>query len=60
MFGCCGAERKKFVTASGEVDQHRLDAVLDEGREQGWSEVRADCVSECSCCCHHDGVDVLC
>lgn len=60
MFGCCGAERRKFRTEQGQLDQARLDKLATEKMAAGWTEAQVENLRQCSCPCHGDGSQVLC
>lgn len=60
MIGCCGAERHKFKAKSGEIDQERLDKLVAEKRECGWSESQLQRLVRCACPCHTDGINCRC
>lgn len=60
MFGCCGAESRKFKTKQGEFDQARIDQLVAEKQKAGWSAGSIERLRQCSCPCHKDGMQVLC
>lgn len=60
MFGCCGAESRKFKNERGEIDQVRLDKLATEKQAAGWDEAKVEELRQCSCPCHQDGKQVLC
>ncbi|CRN69042.1 hypothetical protein AX279_17725 [Pseudomonas sp. J237] len=60
MLGCCGAERAKFKSRSGEIDQLRLEQLVAEKKKAGWPEQRLDKLKKCFCTCHTDGMNTYC
>lgn len=60
MFGCCGAERRKFKSEQGRLDHVRLDKLVTEKKTAGWTDSQVEKVRQCSCPCHQDGSQVLC
>lgn len=40
MRGCCGAERQKFKTEDGRIDQERLTTIQDKRRLAGGMNIR--------------------
>ena len=60
MIGCCGAQRAKFKSRSGEVDQARLDRIVAEKEKAGWVVSRVEKLKGCPCACHFDGNNVYC
>lgn len=60
MFGCCGAEKRKFKSEHGQLDQARLDKLATERKTAGWSDARVKKLRQCPCACHQDGLHVRC
>lgn len=60
MFGCCGAELRKFKDEKGQIDHIRLDRIVTEKKSAGWSDEQIEKLRQCSCPCHEDGSVTLC
>lgn len=60
MLGCCGAERMKFKPNKDEVDQERLEKIVENLTVGDWDDSVIERLRVCSCPCHVDGRNVMC